>query len=105
EFYALILNNVTPPTAALKDPRVRQAISLAVDRDQILQVALGGAGKPVFGTIPGLPDDCDASRLPRRDVAKAKALLAAAGATGLSFELISSNTVDAGILIAQVIQR
>jgi peptide/nickel transport system substrate-binding protein len=105
EFYNLIVNNVTPPTAALKDQRVRHALSLAVDRDQVIQIALGGNGKPVFGTIPGLPDDCDASRLPKRDLARARALLAEAGATGISFEIISNTSHAAGAPIAQVLQR
>jgi peptide/nickel transport system substrate-binding protein len=107
EFYALYVNAKTPPTEALKDQRVRQALNLAIDRDQVIRTALGGAAKPVFGTIPGLADDCDAARLPKRDIAQAKSLLAAAGATGLSFEIISfPASIEANAVgIAQVLQQ
>ena len=88
-----------------RDARIRQALSLAIDRDQIIRAALGGSGKPMFGTIPGLPDVCDAAKLPKRDVDRAKALLAEAGAASLSFELIAPTSDQPSVQIAQVIQR
>jgi peptide/nickel transport system substrate-binding protein len=105
DYNMLLVNAKTPQAAALKDKRVRQALSLAIDRDQIIRVALGGSGRSVFGTIPGLPDDCDATRLPKRDLDKAKALLAQAGASGLSFELIAPTSDQPSVQIAQVVQR
>lgn len=42
-------NNVT------SDPAVRQAISLGVDREQIVEVALFGHGTPAYGPADGLP--------------------------------------------------
>lgn len=105
EYYVLALNEKTPTTPALKDARVRQALGLALDRDQIIRVALGGGGKPAYGTVPGLADDVDSARLPKRDVERAKSLLASAGATGLSIEIITSPVIGQASAIAQVIQR
>ncbi|EHL97026.1 ABC transporter, substrate-binding protein, family 5 [Acetobacteraceae bacterium AT-5844] len=65
---------------ALRDPRVRQALSLALDRKALLDRIMDGVATPaaqflpdgMFGTIDGLPV------LPH-DPAKARALLAEAG--------------------------
>jgi peptide/nickel transport system substrate-binding protein len=105
EFNNIPINAKTPLNPALKDPRVRQAINLAIDRDQIVRTVLGGQGKAVYGTIPGLPDECDASKLPKRDVAKAKLLLAEAGATGLSFELLVFSNYPDLVQLAQVVKQ
>jgi ABC-type transport system substrate-binding protein len=102
---SLWVNAKTPQAAALKDQRVRQALNLAIDRDQIIRTALAGFGKPTLGTLPGTVDECDASKLPKRDVSRAKALLAEAGATGLSFELMAITSDEANVRMAQVIQQ
>jgi oligopeptide transport system substrate-binding protein len=85
--YALIqyeLFNLKNPK--LKDARVRQALSLAIDRDLIASKIIGGASKPAFNIIPpdtlgytggpvtGMFEADLASRL-----ASARALLTAAG--------------------------
>jgi len=65
---------------ALQDPRVRQALSLALDRKALLERIMDGVATPatqflpdgMFGIIPGLPV------LPH-DPARARALLAEAG--------------------------
>jgi peptide/nickel transport system substrate-binding protein len=67
----------------LADKRIRQAISLAIDRDVIVDVALGGVGGTRADNV--FPSAMSAwinpaLKLPY-DPAKAKALLAAAGAT------------------------
>lgn len=77
--------------APLADVRVRQAIALAVDKDEMMRASIGGLGT-VIGTIPaameerwGIPPDSN-TRGP--DVARAKALLAEAGhADGLDLML------------------
>jgi peptide/nickel transport system substrate-binding protein len=64
------------------DPRVRRAISLALDRGELAR-RVGGHASPanqlvppgVFGYLPGLPE-------PPRDLAAARKLLAAAGYEG-----------------------
>ena len=63
-----------------RDARVRQALSLAIDRDAVIQVVFNGQyeanAQPV---APGHPLHVDAVKPPQRDIAKAKALLAEAG--------------------------
>lgn len=70
-------------TGALADKRVRQAISLAIDRSVIVDVALGGVGgtkaESVFPSVMSAWVN-PTLKLPY-DIAKAKALLAEAGAT------------------------
>jgi len=62
---------------------IRQAIALAIDRDEILRVAFKGVGSVATGILPeGMPI---AGALPpqfHRDIAKAQALLAKAGFPG-----------------------
>jgi len=87
-----------------KDPRVREAFELALDRDGIAQVAMDGeadvgnqwvAPSNAF-YVKNLP-------VPKRDVAKAKALLQAAGVPNPSVNLMTPTTSDAQ-RIAQVVQ-
>ncbi len=64
----------------LADVRVRQAISHAVDTKTILAQLLGGRGRLAAGIVPPSLAGADTTRAPyAHDVAKAKALLAAAG--------------------------
>jgi peptide/nickel transport system substrate-binding protein len=68
-------------------PEVREAISLAIDRQGLIDVTLGGAGKPMAAAIPlGFPGG-DGHEIPAYDPDKAKALLAKAGlADGFTLE-------------------
>jgi len=71
----------------LADPRVRQALAYALDKDSIQEIAFGGGGSTAWSPIPesswayaeqdGYPYDLD----------KAKALLAEAGVSDLTFDL------------------
>jgi peptide/nickel transport system substrate-binding protein len=86
-------------TKPLDDVRVRQAISLAVDKDEMMRASIGDFGT-VLGTVPaglqeqwGLPLD----QVPRQgpDVEAAKALLAEAGlADGVTMTLTTINGYD-----------
>ncbi|MET0189969.1 MAG: ABC transporter substrate-binding protein [Pseudonocardia sediminis] len=75
------------------DPRLREAVRLGIDREALVRVVLLGSGQvgdDLFG--PGLqyyPAD-----VPRvaRDVDRARALVAQAGATGTRVELQTSST-------------
>jgi peptide/nickel transport system substrate-binding protein len=90
------------------DERVRQAISLGIDRTEVVAVASMGMGQatgpvPVSATQWALP----LSKIPfsTPDVAKAKALLAQAGyPNGFTFKIVTANSYEGGIAEAQVIQ-
>lgn len=87
-----------------KDKRVRQALSLAIDRKVLSQVVFEGLYEPMIQPFnPGnfyLSADFP---VPARDVAKAKALLKEAGQSKVSVELfVTNNPVDAQL--GQVIQ-
>jgi len=83
------------------DVRVRQAMRLIVDREQMIQQALGGfawLGNDMYAPFdPGYPSD-----LPQReqDLEQAKSLLSQAGYDGLTVELITSDAVGSGMVSA-----
>ena len=87
-----------------KDARVREAFELALDRDAIVQVAMDGEAD--VGNQWVAPSNAYYSKnvpIPKRDVARAKALLAEAGVTNPSFTLMTPTTSDAQ-KIAQIVQ-
>lgn len=103
DYYILQLNAISNP--AFKDERVRQAVSYALDREAIKDVALSGLGEPTGPASSALEPSCDLSSTPGyiRDIEKARSLLQAAGQSDLSFEIIYSG--DPFGRIAQVIQQ
>jgi peptide/nickel transport system substrate-binding protein len=87
-----------------RDPRVREAFELALDREGIVQVAMDGEAD--VGNQWVAPTNAYYARnvpVPRRDVARAKALLREAGVSNPAFTLMTPTTADAQ-KIAQVIQ-
>ena len=87
-----------------RDPRVREAFELALDREGIVQVAMDGEAD--VGNQWVAPTNAFYAKtlpVPKRDVAKAKALLQAAGVSNPSFTLMTPTTSDAQ-KIAQVVQ-
>ena len=87
-----------------KDPRVREAFELALDRDAIVQVAMDGEAVP--GNQWVAPNNAwyvKSQPIPRRDLARAKALLREAGVANPSFTLMTPTTSD-GQRVAQVVQ-
>ncbi|ARP86465.1 ABC transporter substrate-binding protein [Bordetella genomosp. 9] len=82
-----------------RDERVRQALSLSIDRDAINEVIGGGIYEPANQAFPpASPYHSDKFPVPKRDVAKAKALLKEAGMTQVKAELAyGNNTTTAAI--------
>jgi peptide/nickel transport system substrate-binding protein len=80
-------------TPLANDPRVREALDLAIDREVLNQVAWDGQYTPGCTPISPVSPFYDKSRkCPARDVARAKKLLADAGlAGGYGFELMLTN--------------
>ncbi len=71
----ICFNTTTPP---FDNPKVRQAVSLAIDRDAISGVVFQGTHKNLYSMVPeGMFGHIDA--FPERDLEQAKALLAEAG--------------------------
>lgn len=85
------------PNAALKDARVRRAISLAVDRNQIMRVAFANLAKPNCGMQFNVNNPLYVCSLPKdgaRDLAAARQLMQQAGyANGFKMTLIYPNRV------------
>jgi len=91
-------------TAIGKDPRVREAFELALDREGIVQVVMEGEAQ--VGNQWVAPDNPFYAKnvpVPKRDVAKAKALLQQAGTPNPVVNLMTPTTSDAQ-KIAQVVQ-
>jgi peptide/nickel transport system substrate-binding protein len=87
-----------------KDARVREAFELSLDRDAIVQVAQDGEGLVGNQWVsPKNPWYAKSLPPPKRDVARAKALLKEAGVTNPSFTLMAGTTSDAQ-RVAQVVQ-
>lgn len=83
----LTINQNAP---ALQDKRVRRALQLAYDSESVLYGAYDGVVGRSTGVIPpGSPYARSSNLYPERDVEQAKALLAEAGAEGLTLNLVA----------------
>ncbi|KRE17850.1 ABC transporter substrate-binding protein [Bosea sp. Root381] len=87
-----------------KDKRVRQALSLAIDRKVLSQVVFEGLYAPIIQPFPPTSSYVSAAfPVPERNVEKAKALLKEAGVAKVSAEFfVTNNPVDSQL--GQVIQ-
>src|SRR4030095_1157176 len=85
-FWALLVNVANGPKADNplgKDPRVRQALDLSIDREALNQVVFNGEFVPGNQWVnPQSPWYMKEFPIPKRDIAKAKALMKEAGVTG-----------------------
>jgi peptide/nickel transport system substrate-binding protein len=87
-----------------RDPRVREAFELALDRDGIVQVAMDGEADPGNQWVaPTNPFYAKNVPMPSRNLARAKELLKEAGVPNPSFTLMTPTTADAQ-RVAQVVQ-
>lgn len=84
-----MLLNAIAEDSPFSNQLVRRAFALAMDRNEIIEFALGGNGRP-SGVLAPMFDACDTSKLPlfTRDVERAKALLKEAGVEGFSFDML-----------------
>lgn len=87
-----------------RDKRVREALEWSIDRTALNQVAYDGRFVPSNQPeAPGTRYYDPAHPVPGRDIAKAKALLAAAGTPHVAFTLASANGTTAQV-VTQAIQ-
>jgi peptide/nickel transport system substrate-binding protein len=88
-----------------RNPKVREALELSIDRDAINQVVFNGEFVPGNQWIsPQNPYYQSKFPIPKRDVAKAKALLKEAGvATPLTLELMAANGAETRA-VAEILQ-
>lgn len=94
---------MSPNAPPFTDPRVRRAVSAALDRQELVDDMLGGLGQPasqlvsssVFGFDPGLG-------APRQDLELARRLLAAARRQGTSVTLALREGVRSAALERQL---
>lgn len=99
----LVLNTTRAP---LNDPRVRRALSLALDRDALVRSVLRGAQRPALSFIPpGLGGYTGTTQL-AADPAAARALLAEAGfANGKDFPRLEFSAWGVNPAILEAIQQ
>jgi peptide/nickel transport system substrate-binding protein len=99
-----LANGERSKTPLGQDARVRQALELSIDRMALNQVVFNGEYQPGNQWVPPTnPYYIKALPIPARDVAKAKALLAAAGAPNPVVETMAVNSPEL-LQAAQVIQ-
>ena len=108
-FFALLVNVANGPKADNplgKDPRVRQALDLAIDREALNQVVFNGEFVPGNQWVnPQSPWYQQAFPVPKRDIAKAKALMKEAGVTGrLTVDFMVGNNARDARQVAEVLQ-
>src|SRR5690242_10537264 len=87
-----------------KDPRVREAFELSLDRDAIVKVAMEGEAQPGNQWVaPSNQYYGKSAKMPKRDLNRARQLLKEAGVPNPSFTLMTPTTSDAQ-RIAQIVQ-
>ena len=89
--------------APMDDPKVRQAIRLICDREEMVNRVLAGHGS-VANDLYGRFDPCFNKEIPQRvqDIEKAKALLAEAGQSNLTIDLFAPDDTAGLPELAQV---
>ena len=98
-WFALLVNMANGPKADNplgKDARVRRAFELSIDREALNQVVFNGEFMPGNQWVnPQSPYYQQAFPIPKRDIAKAKALMKEAGVTGrVSIDFMLANSPE-----------
>ena len=87
-----------------RDPRVREAFELSLDRDAIVKVAMEGEAQPGNQWVaPSNQYYGKSAPMPKRNIQRAKQLLKEAGVPNPSFTLMTPTTSDAQ-RVAQIVQ-
>ena len=98
------IDNRPKANPAFKHKEVREALSLAIDREALNQVAFGGQFVPGNqAQAPGNRYYNQSIPVPKRDVAKAKALLKQAGYDRVKLKLLVPNGTET-TQVAQILQ-
>lgn len=91
-FVDIVYLNTSKGNPALKNPKVRQALSYAIDYDALTNSVQEGFATQMRGPIPqGMWGHDDNAMQYKHDVEKAKALLAEAGTSNLTLDLLYSD--------------
>jgi len=99
-----VANGPRSQTPLGQDPRVREALELSIDRQALVNVAFEGLWVPANQAVPpNHPFYARSVPMPQRDVARARALLRAAGHDRVKIKLSVPNTTDY-IQASEVIQ-
>ncbi|MFZ2889482.1 peptide-binding protein [Sulfuricurvum sp.] len=92
-----------------QDPRVREALSLAIDREALIDVLFLRHAKVCTGPfLPGAKGFNDRVKVPKRNLARAKELLRTAGYSAekpFEFEIATSNSNAIRPYAAEILQR
>ncbi|MEM1950263.1 MAG: ABC transporter substrate-binding protein [Candidatus Caldarchaeum sp.] len=104
-------NNPEKGNPVFQNPKVRQAINYAINREALIQAVEAGFAIPATGSlIPGLHDPWYNPNIkgypPRGDIQKARQLLAEAGYTnGIDIEIEAAGVFANGLQIATILQQ
>jgi peptide/nickel transport system substrate-binding protein len=102
-WYSISMRTDTPP---FDDARVRKAMRLATDRQQMIDLVLQGEGVIACDTLVGPEDQSRWDGSCPQDIEQARALLAEAGyADGLDVTLYTSNSFAPMVPMAEVYQQ
>ncbi|MDV8015706.1 ABC transporter substrate-binding protein [Rhodococcus sp. IEGM 1241] len=92
----------------LSDPKVRQAVNLGIDRDQLIQVAAQGVGTLSYAIAPADPFGTDPGQdapFYKYDPEAAKKLLADAGKTSVSLKMVVRSDNPKSVSTAELIKQ
>ncbi|MBD3824329.1 MAG: peptide ABC transporter substrate-binding protein [Epsilonproteobacteria bacterium] len=92
-----------------KDPKIREAISLAINREELVDILYFGHAKVCRGPfLPDTPSFDESLKAPIQDIERAKALLAELGfneKNPFRFEIATSNSNNIRPYAAQILQH
>ncbi len=92
-----------------QDPRVRKALSLAIDRQELVDILFFGHGQVCNGPfMPGTFAYNDAVKAPAQNIAEAKRLLKEAGFDAenpFSFEIVTNSNNPIRVYATQILQH